>query len=296
MRLILLTSALVSCRTTVVEVQVYVTGEQGDPLDTGLVTATLDDTGDTTDTEAVPTAEPQGLLAVDADAGVARVFPSDSSATDLTWTLPDVAGLDLALADLDGDGLDDLWGRDAASKTMTVWLQTAEGGFNATPAWEEFTNISEVREVLVGDFNGDGAADLATWVDESNLLHVFAGTGSSVDLVTVADSTLAGVFPGAWFVADVNADGQDDAVRVGDDRVAAWRSVDGILERNPGLDQTLTAPIDLLVEADGLYGADLAGQGELGLDLLLADGSGWSGTRAWDGPTGTLLLAGSIGD
>jgi len=294
MRLLLLAPALVGCRTTVVEVQVYVTGEQGEPLDTAVLTAPLDDTGDSGATDPVPTADRQALLAI--DDGVGRVFEPTAGATGTAWTLPDVTGLDLSLADLDGDGLDDLWGRDPAGKTMTVWLQNAGGGFNAEPAWDEFTNISEVREVLVGDFDGDGAADLASWVDESNLLHVFEGTGSGVDLVSVVDSTLAGVFEGTWVVADVNADGREDAVRLSDDRIAAWRSLDGTLERNPGLDQALTAPISLLVEADGLYGADLATQGETGLALLLADGAGWSESGTWDGPTGALLLAGALGD
>jgi len=297
-RTLLLALVLSGCRTTVVEVQVYVTGDQGEPLDTGLVTAPLDDTADSGTTQAVPTATPQDLLSIDADAGLAQVHPNpaSASATGSTWTLPDVAGLALALGDLDGDGLDDLWGRDGAAKTMTVWLQDSEGGFHSEPAWDEFTNIAEVREVLIGDFDGDGAADLGSWVDESNLLHVFAGTGQGIDLLTVVDSTLAGVFEGAWLTADVDADGRDDVVRVSATQVAVWRSGSDGVDSAAWLSRDLASPIDLLVEWDGVYGADLARVDDTGVEVLPLGPSGWSDTaERWVGPVGTPLLAGVLG-
>ncbi len=298
MRLLGVTLLLGGCRTTVVEVQVYVQGEQGEPLDTGPTQTTSGqwDTGDTA--EPPPTSRPQDLLALDVDAGTAVLHPNPEWGLEsASWTLPDLTGLELSLADLDGDGLDDLWGRDAAAKTMTVWLASSGGGFAETPSWEAFTNIAEAREVLIGDFDGDGLADLASWVEEQAILHVFAGTGDAVDLAAITDSTLSGVGEGTWTVADVNADGRDDAVRLSADGVAAWRGLGGrLLEGSPGLTRELDAPVDLLVEADGFWGADLATVGDDdGLSLLLRERQGWAtDPESWCCPGAPLLLAGVL--
>lgn len=300
--LLILPSTLMGCRTTVVEVQVYVTGDQGEPLDTA-DTDTVTDTGATDDTAtSVPVTWTDDLLVVDRDGGLAWAHLGDGASLGQasSWSVPDVTGLDLSLADLDGDGREDLWGRDGDGKTMTVWLQDVAGGFKASPAWDEFTNIAAVRDVLIGDFDGDGSADLATWVDESNLLHVFHGTGAGVNLTQVVDSTLSGVFAGEWWVADVDADGMDDAVRVSDDRLAAWTSNGGALgelTRNATVDVVLSAPIDGLLELDGLYGAELLRRE--GPDLLahLRAPGGWATDPLSLGAVGDgELLAGRLGD
>jgi len=263
-----------ACRTTTVEVQVYVQGVEGDPLDTA--TQPPDDTSATTDT-APPRAPTQGVLAVDRDGGTASVSFNPAGVFDGTaeWSLPDLDGRPVWLADLDGDSLDDLWVRGVEEKTLTVWLQQSEGGFAETPAWDGFTNISEVREVVGGDFDGDGLGDLAAWVEESHLVHVWPGTGVAVDLGDITDSSLSEVFDGRWAVADVDADGRDDLVRIGDDQVAAWRSEGLRFARDADPTATLDTSVDLLLEADGLFGADLARATGGVLEIRLAGAEGW---------------------
>jgi hypothetical protein len=274
-----------ACRTTVVEVQVYVSGEQGEPLDTGEADS------------PIPTAELQALLAVDAESGLAWLYPNDDGALGppVDWPVPAVQGLLLSLADMDGDGLDDLWGRNATEKTMTIWLQAPGGGFESTPHWEEFTNIAEIRDVLVGDFDGDGLADMASWVEESSLLHVFPGTGDAVDLGTVVDSTLSGVVEGRWLVGDIDADGSDDLVRIAPDGIAVWRSQGGTFDRNASVDTELDHAVDLLIELDGQYGSDLARTTDESLEIHLRTATGWSEiSESQTAPSAEILLAGVL--
>jgi hypothetical protein len=74
-----------------------------------------------------------------------------------------------AIADLDGDGKDDLVVASAGSDDVSVFVGKGDGAFAApmTPATGTTPNF-----VVVGDFNGDGIPDLATANNVSNTVTV----------------------------------------------------------------------------------------------------------------------------
>jgi hypothetical protein len=63
----------------------------------------------------------------------------------------------LAVADLDRDGLDDIAVASERENRLRIWLSSQSGGAAQTPLELEFEGV---REVIAGDVDGDGAADL----------------------------------------------------------------------------------------------------------------------------------------
>src|SRR5690606_11125057 len=68
-------------------------------------------------------------------------------------------GPGLALGDVDGDGLDDLYMANALKDTSHIWIQNLDGSFLKGPAMPKSWNY-EQQGCIMADFNNDGRLDL----------------------------------------------------------------------------------------------------------------------------------------
>jgi FG-GAP-like repeat len=147
----------------------------------------------------------------------------------------------LYVADLDGDGRDDLL--IAGSDRFGV-LQTGSKGqrLKTIASYESKRNEARLSDLATGDVNADGVPDvvftdvaeqmleIATYAGEKNLLHaltfkvferkIFRGVGDMVE-------------PRDQVIGDVDGDGRDDVVLVAHDRVLVLRQDPATPDRKP---------------------------------------------------------------
>jgi len=124
------------------------------------------------------------------------------------WSVADIA-------DLDGDGRDDIVFRRAADGYMYLWFMNGLSIASATP----FQTVSAVTwpAVYTGDFNGDGKADFL-WKDTGGDTWVWLMNGA-----TIAQATQVGNPGASWGIhslGDFDGDGRTDIV---------WRHADGTI-------------------------------------------------------------------
>ena len=126
----------------------------------------------------------------------------------------------VAIADFNGDGIPDLVVADYGSSQISVLLGNGDGTFAPAVNYASAAASSGIQpySVAVGDFNGDGKADLVV-TNYSNIATPFAAGASVSILLGVGDGTFhpavefaAGSGPLALAVADVNGDGLLDLV------------------------------------------------------------------------------------
>jgi hypothetical protein len=130
----------------------------------------------------------------------------------------------VGFADINGDGHADILWRNADGRA-TDWLGTSSGGF--TPNGGHFldTVSTDWQIVGMGDFNGDGRADIM-WRNTDGRITNWLGNGDG----TFSDN-VANAYNGVsldWHVAgigDFNGDGRDDILWRNDDgRITDWLS------------------------------------------------------------------------
>jgi hypothetical protein len=115
----------------------------------------------------------------------------------------------LVTADFNGDGIADLATANWGDNTVTVLLGDGAGGF--TPAsGSPFPVGTYPKAIAVGDFNGDGFADLAIANYLSNSVTVLLGNGMGGFTAASGSPVTVGNNPFAIAVADFNGDGKAD--------------------------------------------------------------------------------------
>ncbi|MFT5324046.1 MAG: hypothetical protein ACI8P0_001906, partial [Planctomycetaceae bacterium] len=156
---------------------------------------------------------------------------------------------DIAIADLDSDGILDLAVVNSGSSSVSILSGLGSGRF------ESPLNVdvpAESDEIETGDFNGDGLPDLAIAgrSSDSVLLLINDGNGSFIQQQTPEFSSTAGAE--VLSVADINVDGLPDIL------VASGNNVE-VMTGLP--DHSFSQPVvtEFPVLIDGLLVQDLSG-------------------------------------
>ncbi|MBP2472489.1 hypothetical protein JOF53_001361 [Crossiella equi] len=124
-----------------------------------------------------------------------------------------IAGESPGVADVNGDGKDDIvvFTQDTRADVLVAFSSGA--GFGAPALWHEFFAVGREAPRL-GDFNGDGAADIATFTNDANG-DVYVANSNKTNAFTGTSVKwqdffgIAGEFP---YVGDFNGDGKTDVV------------------------------------------------------------------------------------
>jgi Bacterial Ig-like domain (group 3)/FG-GAP-like repeat/FG-GAP repeat len=115
----------------------------------------------------------------------------------------------LAVGDFNGDGIADLAVVNSVPHNVSILLGTGSGGFAPAPGSPIAVGTSP-RAVTVGDFNGDGIADLAVVNAGPNNVSILLGTGSGGFAPAPGSPITVGKLPRALAVGDFNDDGIAD--------------------------------------------------------------------------------------
>ena len=115
----------------------------------------------------------------------------------------------VVVGDFNGDGIQDLATANLLGNSVTVLLGNGAGGFTQVQG-SPFMVGSNPASVVVGDFNGDGFADLATANSGTNTVTVLLGNGKGGFTQSPASPFTVGNSPQWLVVADFNGDGIED--------------------------------------------------------------------------------------
>ena len=176
----------------------------------------------------------------------------------------------VAVGDFNGDGIPDLaitnvCGSDPncnSGGTVTILLGKGDGTFTATATSPKTGNCPE--GIAVGDFNGDGNADLAVTNDCDNTVTILLGNGDGTFTATAATPATGGS-PGPIVAGDFNGDGNIDLAVVDACSISAYCTTPGALtillgDGHGGFTATATSPaIDGY--SDSIAVADFNGDG-----------------------------------
>jgi hypothetical protein len=146
--------------------------------------------------------------------------------------------MSLVAGDFTGDGNADIaalinYGGIACTSALFVWPARADGqGFAAAPTntWQSANGswCQESTRIAIGDFTGDGRADIAGMYDNggcTTALWLFAGNGTGFDAPVRTWTSQAGAW--CWAATrlaatDLDGDGDDDVMAFHDDGNNSW--------------------------------------------------------------------------
>ncbi|HXJ90607.1 MAG TPA: VCBS repeat-containing protein [Candidatus Binatia bacterium] len=124
-----------------------------------------------------------------------------------------------AIADLNGDGLLDIVGTDAASSRVTVFLATSATAYAGGVPYTTPDGGYGTNSIAIGDLNNDGKPEIVTPSWTGNIsVYVNNGDGSFQPAVyydavwSGPDGAPGWTYPTAIAIADVNGDGNADVV------------------------------------------------------------------------------------
>jgi hypothetical protein len=119
----------------------------------------------------------------------------------------------IAVADVNGDGIPDLIAVNASSTdgTISVLLGNGDGSFQAPLTFDTGGPNPYASSVAIGDFNGDGALDLATTNFADSTVSVLLGNGDGTFRPPRIYGT-GGFGPTSVVAGDFDGDGRTDLV------------------------------------------------------------------------------------
>lgn len=205
--------------------------------------------------------------------------------SNVSTSAPNLAGVSYAVADLNADGIPDLFVEDYFG-TYNVFLGNGDGTF--TQKGSAFGPTSQTGSFVLGDFNNDGIPDVAA-IDgviyaANNTITIFLGNGDGT--FTVAGSSPAiGYNPASIATADVNGDGNADLILVQQgSSTSSGGQVVVFLGNGNGTFTQASSTTSLASVASSIIPADLngdrhadlvlAGLGGSGITILLGNGDG----------------------
>ena len=119
--------------------------------------------------------------------------------------------------DFDGDGLADIvtFGRNNPNAVGDVYVSLSTGAsFGPSVKWHDWFAVSPGERVLIGDYNGDGNDDAATWL-ATTTRQVYTALSSGSGLLPPAvwlGSIGSGSAAEVMLAGDANGDGRDDLI------------------------------------------------------------------------------------
>jgi len=178
------------------------------------------------------------IAVVNAGSNSFSVFINNSSAgtigfatkVDITTLHPNIRAI--AIADFDGDGLNDVVTSSSSNNTLLTYrnVSSLNGAFNAVPA-QGITVSATPYSIVVQDFNGDGKPDIAVAHYGSNVISVIQnqseiGTFSLSSRIDFVSGSSAPAKIAAIVAADFDGDGKPDlaALNQADNTISVFRN------------------------------------------------------------------------
>jgi hypothetical protein len=186
----------------------------------------------------------------------------------------------LAVADLNGDGIQDIVTANGqfANNSVSVLMGKGNGTFSALRVW---TAGESPVAVAVGDVNGDGIPDVITansgpFLSPAGSIGVLLGNGDGT-LLAAPDLIVPG--PGPSVTADFTGDGIPDVAVISSSIVDIFPGLGNGEFGAPILTPAINSPTALAVgDFNGDHKMDLAVTSTDGVSILLGDGHGNFGT------------------
>jgi uncharacterized delta-60 repeat protein len=215
----------------------------------------------------------------------AAVGSGNTFQTRATVGWSDVAYVDVQAADVNGDGLDDLIGRETATGIWWVSLNVGNGAYITQQNFAVWSPSVAWQNVRVGDFNGDGRADVAGRSGTTGMWQLGISNGNKFN--TIAQGATWST-TGTWvdvFAADLTGDGIDDIIGR-DAKTGAWnvlRSTGSLLINSVWKTWSTAAWSATQVgDVNGDGKADVVSRGTNGLIYVaLSTGTALGNAAAW---------------
>jgi ELWxxDGT repeat protein len=120
------------------------------------------------------------------------------------------------VGDFNGDGKTDIitFARDNPSAFGDVYASLSSGtAFGSNTKWHDFFAISPSEQVIVGDYDGDGNADIGTWLGTtSKQVYVARSFGTGMGQADVWLSSIGSSASDIVVAGDANGDGKKDII------------------------------------------------------------------------------------